>query len=329
MKLRNLFISASTLVLCTVCSAMALNIKDMTFATKEAGKVVFSHNYHIRQRGITNNCTACHNGIFDMKKKVRYTMADMVQGKSCGACHNRTTAFGLNDCARCHKVRDVIVKVKETGPVLFSHRVHTRNRPCTNCHTRLYTTAGPHKRTSMAQMERGKSCGACHNGKSAFAIGNCTRCHPVKEVIFAVKETGPTRFSHTSHLAQYRCESCHMKLYAAGRNKRVSMAQMTKGTSCGACHDAKTAFGVSECTKCHPVKEQEFVEKSAGNVMFSHSFHLQAATCGECHPGNYLPGKAKRGVTMAEMRQGRSCGACHDGKTAFSARGNCDKCHKS
>jgi c(7)-type cytochrome triheme protein len=31
---------------------------------------------------------------------------------------------------------------------------------------------------------------------------------------------------------------------------------------------------------------------------------------------------------MAEMEKGKSCGACHDGKTAFATTANCAKCHK-
>ena len=31
---------------------------------------------------------------------------------------------------------------------------------------------------TMAQMEKGKTCGACHNGKRSFAVtANCDRCH--------------------------------------------------------------------------------------------------------------------------------------------------------
>jgi c(7)-type cytochrome triheme protein len=31
---------------------------------------------------------------------------------------------------------------------------------------------------------------------------------------------------------------------------------------------------------------------------------------------------------MKDMEQGKSCGACHDGKGAFSVKGDCAKCHK-
>jgi c(7)-type cytochrome triheme protein len=33
------------------------------------------------------------------------------------------------------------------------------------------------KHATMKQMEKGKSCGACHDGKRAFALDDCTKCH--------------------------------------------------------------------------------------------------------------------------------------------------------
>jgi c(7)-type cytochrome triheme protein len=30
---------------------------------------------------------------------------------------------------------------------------------------------------------------------------------------------------------------------------------------------------------------------------------------------------------MKQMEKGKSCGACHDGKKAFSVKGDCAKCH--
>ncbi len=328
MRPLDLICSTLALILFSAGAVFALNLHDETFTTKSVGRVVFSHNVHIRQKVVGNNCTACHDAIFDMRKKVRSTMADMAKGKSCGACHDGKKAFPLSRCTTCHPTKEVTYQVKQTGAVRFSHRLHTRKATCTACHDRLYG-AGPNKQVGMAQMEKGKSCGACHNGRKAFTLSRCAGCHPVREVTYQVKETGPVRFSHRAHLATYACGTCHAGLYAAGPNKRVGMARMKQGKSCGACHDGKTAFAVGACTRCHPVRDVKFAEKSAGDVTFSHTVHLAMYSCPECHPAIYRPGNAPRGVTMAEMRKGKSCGACHDGKTAFAARGECDRCHAS
>ena len=323
------FILTVTFITCAF--AYAIDIKDVPFKIANFGKVVFSHNDHFRQEGIKNNCKTCHNAIYNLRKKARFTMADMEKGLSCGACHNGKRAFALNDCIRCHKVADVIMKVKETGPVTFSHKKHLKENNCGVCHPKIYDMAAK-KPVTMAQMEKGKSCGACHNGKEAFKIDECAKCHPIKEVEFNVRETGVVAFSHELHTAMQKCGDCHIKLYLpSAKNKRgITMAQMEKGLSCGACHNGKGAFKIDECAKCHPVKDVEYKLKDSGDVKFSHEFHTGLYKCGDCHTKLYLPSaKNKRGITMAEMEAAKSCGACHnEGKEAFSVKENCDRCHK-
>lgn len=233
--------------------AHAVDIRDVVFKTKNAGKVVFSHKFHIKQPGMADNCKACHDSIFSIKKKVRFTMADMDKGKSCGACHDGKKAFPLNECVRCHQVKEILYSVKSTGPTRFSHQKHLSANPdCGSCHPELFV-AGPNKHATMADMKQGKSCGACHNGTKAFGIDNCTTCHPVKELKYPIKGAGTVIFSHASHTGAYTCDTCHTRLYGTGQSKtRVSMKSMEKGKSCGACHNGKTAFSVKEnCATCH------------------------------------------------------------------------------
>ena len=126
MRLRWIVLTA--LIMCCTIPAGALDIKDKTFTTENAGKVVFSHAIHLKKKNPKSpniSCKACHNEA--MKKNVHYTMAQMEQGKSCGQCHNGKRAFALAKCAACHKVRDIAFKVKETGPVLFKHSLHLRS----------------------------------------------------------------------------------------------------------------------------------------------------------------------------------------------------------
>jgi c(7)-type cytochrome triheme protein len=64
----------------------------------------FPHWIHrIRYR-----CYACHDDLFKMKAGGNeITMEAMSQGKSCGACHNGTIAWGTSfeTCNRCHVPR--------------------------------------------------------------------------------------------------------------------------------------------------------------------------------------------------------------------------------
>jgi c(7)-type cytochrome triheme protein len=316
--------------MCCTIPAGALDIKDKTFTTENAGKVVFSHTTHLKKKNPRSpniSCKACHND--GMKKNVHYTMAQMEQGKSCGQCHNGNRAFALAKCAACHKAKDITFKVKETGPVLFKHTVHLQEKgDCSACHNTLFKT-GKNPSVSMADMEQGKSCGACHNGKKAFGLDKCASCHPVKEITYKVEATGPTHFSHKFHVEVAGCGKCHPALYSVNQqNKRVGMAAMEKGKSCGACHNSKEAFPVKDCSKCHPVRDLVFEDKVLGDVMFRHTNHTGLYTCVDCHTSIYKTTRSKVKVSMQEMGKGKSCGACHDGKTAFTVKEQCKSCHQ-
>jgi c(7)-type cytochrome triheme protein len=75
--------------------------KDFDLNTKVEGMpdIIFSHKKHT----VWNGCELCHPEIFMGVKKgnSRYTMVDISEGKSCGACHVNV-AFPLMDCQRCH-----------------------------------------------------------------------------------------------------------------------------------------------------------------------------------------------------------------------------------
>ncbi len=67
------------------------------------------------------------------------------------------------------------------GTVVFSHEFHTAIADkCTACHIQLFRMLRPTHRVNHADMEAGKSCGACHNGRMAFGPtdpAGCGRCH--------------------------------------------------------------------------------------------------------------------------------------------------------
>jgi len=307
----------------------AVSVPDVVFTTKAAGKVVFNHGDHINKKGLTNDCRACHDALFDLKKKKHYTMSDMKIGRSCGACHDGKRAFPLENCGGCHHTKELVYQVKATGPTAFSHKAHLAKTPdCGTCHPSIFDNSST-KRFTMAEMKRGKSCGACHNGTKAPGLDSCVTCHPVKEITFKEESTGPIHFSHKSHVEVAGCDKCHPKLYALNRhNKPVGMAAMKKGKSCGACHNAKAAFPVKDCAKCHPVRELEFEVKNFSVAQFSHESHMGLYSCTGCHTSLYKIARNKGVVTMREMEEGKSCGHCHDGKTAFTVKDKCGTCHK-
>lgn len=86
------------------------------------------------------------------------------------------------------KLRDGLL-IKQSGDspgrVTFNHATHVDSaRPdCTGCHPRLFRILEPQSVSKPApvtheRMQKGESCGACHNGKKAFALDDdCTNCH--------------------------------------------------------------------------------------------------------------------------------------------------------
>jgi len=80
-----------------------------------------------------------------------------------------------------------------------------------------------------------------------------------------------------------------------------------------------------------PGRTLEFNKSPMGTVIFSGQVHKDAGIkCSECHNPDMFP-KMKQGtvtITMAQIYAGKLCGACHNGKRAFAAQGNCQRCHK-
>ena len=63
------------------------------------------------------------------------------------------------------------------------------------------------------------------------------------------------------------------------------------------------------------------------NVTFSHGAHTQWLTCSNCHPSIFPLRPAKpAAITMAKIRAGQFCGACH-GRVAFGVNTECSRCH--
>jgi c(7)-type cytochrome triheme protein len=71
------------------------------------------------------------------------------------------------------------------GAVTFSHAKHKEKLPkCTACHTKVFKMKkGKSGTLTMAAMNDGKFCGACHTGEQAFSVkkpANCSKCHVKK-----------------------------------------------------------------------------------------------------------------------------------------------------
>jgi c(7)-type cytochrome triheme protein len=74
---------------------------------------------------------------------------------------------------------DIRFETPGAEDAVFSHDVHVVNAKlgCRDCHPKLYLDTARSKRVTMSQMEKGKSCGACHDGKRAVGLDDCGSCH--------------------------------------------------------------------------------------------------------------------------------------------------------
>jgi c(7)-type cytochrome triheme protein len=78
-----------------------------------------------------------------------------------------------------------------------------------------------------------------------------------------------------------------------------------------------------------PGKTLEFKGSPMGKVIFDGTTHQKAGlTCADCHNPEVFP-KMKQGtikITMNDLKAGKYCGRCHNGKKAFKID-ECTSCH--
>lgn len=246
-----------------------------------------------------------------------------------------------------------ILYTKPVKSVLFSHDAHSKIS-CNKCHSGLFEMkalkAQEYKDFNMDALYKGKYCGACHNGKDAFASDTqCARCHggvkeyvsmkekPKKtsttkgpaEAILMGKGNTEVKFNHSTH-SSIVCGECHSKLFQMQKGStKITLADHNSDKSCYVCHNGKRAFSSQDCSKCHSkltLPTNVVMGKGDSAVKFNHDSHSKKASCNDCHDKLF---KAKTGankITFAEHHSKKSCYACHNGKKSFGVE-NCSACH--
>lgn len=65
------------------------------------------------------------------------------------------------------------------GKVTFKGDDHAgKGLKCAECHSKIFKMKKGSTAMTMADINKGKYCGECHNGKRAFKpAGNCAKCH--------------------------------------------------------------------------------------------------------------------------------------------------------
>lgn len=63
------------------------------------------------------------------------------------------------------------------NPVVFPHWIHRINYKCKACHEDIFVMRKGATNVTMAASMKGEFCGKCHNGKIAWDLLYCDRCH--------------------------------------------------------------------------------------------------------------------------------------------------------
>lgn len=260
-----------------------------------------------------------------MSRRVLLTVILLLVGSPVPILH----AVGMGGMGGVAQMVDSLsIQTRNVGSVVYSHSAHSFIK-CNVCHPQIFKKKNNSNHVGMKEMENGRSCGACHNGRQAFSVtGDCVTCH-AGDVPIKTRKVGEVLFSHEVHIDMFGCEECHPDLFKPRRNSNhVTMAAMAGGESCGACHDGDTAFGVTgDCATCH-AGDILYEDENNGNVVFPHTAHIDMFGCDECHPDLFKPKRGFNKASMADMENGESCGACHDGATAFGVAEDCESCHE-
>jgi c(7)-type cytochrome triheme protein len=253
-----------------------------------------------------------------------------------------------------------ILYTEPVKSVLFSHKIHADEKriSCNRCHSGLFEMEAlkvqQKKDFTMESLYKGKYCGACHNGKAAFASDTqCARCHVradetkarfvkgkattggavYKTAVVMGKGKSAVRFNHATHISQAKCNDCHSDLFKIKKgSNRIAMNDHGSNKYCFACHDGRKAFTWNDCSRCHaaiPAPPQAIpFGTGAKAVFFNHKSHSGVLQCGSCHTKLFPYKKGGEKITFADHSAGKNCFACHTGKGKGAAFYDCNRCHK-
>ena len=199
----------------------------------------------------------------------------------------------------------------DVAPVVFNHWLHRSKYTCRLCHVDIgFAMQANETGVREADNRKGEYCGACHNGKTAFAAqGNCDRCHSLGKGVAPQIEFG----AFTSGFPKGRFGN-GVDWEAAELMGRIKLVD--------------TLPGISVVRKPLEIPKDYNIEaKTAGlpEIIFSHKKHAVWNGCELCHPDIYSVKTGATKYTMQDVFAGKFCGVCHS-SVAFPTT-DCQRCH--
>lgn len=227
------------------------NMEEMQ--KKEVSPVLYPHWLH----RIMFQCRVCHTDVFAMNRwENTITHAEMSQGRQCGFCHDKKTAFGSDEqCERCH-----IAGKPEAASLYDIKKIDYKKI-----------------KDATARIGAFWDEGALHDGKLPLdklqfidwiALKNNNAFKPLaslpggkekeyevrdNKILFETnnKSAGNVLFSHKIHSDWIACSSCHPSIFKEKLGATtIRMADMSNNMMCGHCH-GKVSFSFASCPRCH------------------------------------------------------------------------------
>jgi len=218
-------------------------------------------------------------------------------------------------------VMDNFATTSGIAAVRFDHWLHRSEYTCRVCHVDLgFAMQAGATRVREVDNRHHQYCGACHDGKEAFAVAPsgydaesqkvCVRCHAVGERVtprpdfYTFTEGFPKTLygNRIDWLAAQRRGQIKLKDTVPGVTRRRRPIR----------HQGETVFAARDL--------------QMPEIVFSHPKHAVWVGCELCHPAIFPvePGADK--ISMQAIFEGRYCGVCH-GKVSFPLDFDCRLCH--
>lgn len=206
------------------------------------------------------------------------------------------------------------------APVVFKHWLHRGQYTCRLCHIDLgFAMAAGQTEMREDDNLNGIYCGACHNGKEAFAAEeqqphgqskkNCKRCHSVGQEV----DEEINFYTFTKGFPRSRLGN-RVDWLKAEENGLIHLADYLEGITIKR-SDLNLPIDVEIDAKVAEMPD----------ILFSHEKHGVWSGCELCHPQIFGVKTAGTVYSMQENFEGKFCGACH-GKVAFMLL-DCRLCH--
>lgn len=245
--------------------------------------------------------------------------------------------------------KEVMEKVG-VKPVVFPHWFHRIRFKCKMCHEYIFIMQKGANNITMASNMKGEFCGKCHDGRIAWDLVYCDRCHSLK--LEDKKETqaasnldgiNPQIYLDTSGKLAGTGDPDQFagEIYKIGLGWHPEALDFPEAPK-----DKYGLINWVETLKRRLItprgsldpKEEEAPPFDMEIVMpaktgliegayFPHTTHTMWLDCENCHIKLFLPKVGANKLTMSEIVKGNACGACH-GKVSFPLN-DCTRCHKA